>query len=77
MFVFCLVELWEMRSDDRTLWTPACLSCGWVGSDTHRRAAAVADGRRHEEGLRDPWQMAAGEHSGWDGDPRSRPDKQS
>ena len=62
-----LVELWEMRGDRRTIFTPACLNCGWVGSDTTRRAAAVADGRLHEDGGRHPWQLAPGERRTWDG----------
>lgn len=42
-----IVEIWEMRGDDGTLWTPACLSCGWVGTDGPRAAAVVA-AARHE-----------------------------
>jgi hypothetical protein len=67
------IELWEMIGDERTIFTAACLSCGWVGGDTRHRLDALVEGRRHEDGLREPWQMAPGEHSGWDGDPRSRP----
>ena len=74
MFVSHQVELWEMVGDGRTIFTPACLACGWIGGDTLHRRDADAEGRRHEEGKREPWQLAVGEHSEWDGDPRGRLD---
>ncbi|HTR74554.1 MAG TPA: hypothetical protein VMH33_04765 [Solirubrobacterales bacterium] len=36
-----------MQGEAGTLWTPACLSCGWVGTGGPRRAAE-AEGSRHE-----------------------------
>jgi hypothetical protein len=54
------------------MWSPACLSCGWYGSDG-TRFEAEEEVRMHERGERHPWQMAPGQKPGWEGDPRSRP----
>lgn len=34
-----IVEIWEMHGDSGKTWTPACLSCGWVGTGTSRLVA--------------------------------------
>jgi hypothetical protein len=39
-----VVEIWEMVGESRTLNTPACLICGWIGSDGSR-AEAEHEGR--------------------------------
>jgi hypothetical protein len=71
VFVAHLVELWEMKGEQRIVFTPACLNCGWIGSDTTRRTEALAEGRLHEEGRRHPWVIGPGERRTWDGEPGS------
>jgi len=29
----CIIEIWTMVGEQQTLYTPACLTCGWIGSD--------------------------------------------
>ena len=53
------VELWEMVGEKRTIFTPACLSCGWIGADGPR-LKAEEQGRRHEAGEVPPWIVAPG-----------------
>jgi hypothetical protein len=33
----------------------------------------MTEGRRHEQGVREPWVPALGEHRGWDGGPWTHP----
>jgi hypothetical protein len=60
------VEIWEMVGEKQTLYSPACLSCGWYGSDG-TRAEAEAEARMHERGKVQPWIMQAGQEAGWEG----------
>jgi hypothetical protein len=53
-----------MKGVRRTLWTPACLACGWQGGDG-TRVEAEAEARMHERGERMPWQRLPGEASEW------------
>jgi hypothetical protein len=62
--VSCLIEIWTMVGEQRTLYTPACLNCGWIGSDG-TMPEAEAEGAMHERGERRPWQMAPGQEPGW------------
>jgi hypothetical protein len=68
----CLVEIWTLVGEKQTLYTPSCLTCGWVGGDGSR-VEAEAEGRMHERGERQPWQIVPGQAAGWEGDQRSRP----
>jgi hypothetical protein len=63
--VSCLIEIWTMVGEQRTLYTPACLNCGWIGSDG-TMPEAEAEGAMHERGERRPWQMAPGQEPGWE-----------
>jgi hypothetical protein len=65
------IEIWTMVGERGTIYSPACLYCGWCGGDG-TRAEAKADARMHECGERQPWQMAPRQKPGWEGDPRSR-----
>lgn len=56
----CTVEIWERKGERETQYTPACLKCSWIGSDTSY-ADAVAEGEMHVRGERQPWQIAPGE----------------
>jgi hypothetical protein len=56
--VSCLIEIWTMVGEQRTLYTPACLNCGWIGSDG-TMPEAEDEGAMHERGERRPWQLAA------------------
>jgi hypothetical protein len=67
----CIVEFCEMRGDHRSMWTPSCLTCGWVGSD-NTRLEAEREGAMHERGEVQPWIAQPGQPR-WEGDPRSRP----
>lgn len=68
-----IVELWEMVGEARTVYTPACLVCGWIGGDGSR-AEAEREGRMHERGERQPWQLEPGTATAWrPGDPATRP----
>jgi hypothetical protein len=49
----CLFEIWTMVGEKETLYTPACLSCGWIGSDG-TMAEAEHEGGMHERGERHP-----------------------
>jgi hypothetical protein len=61
-----------MIGEDQIIYTPACLSCGWVGSDGGR-AEAETEGAMHERGERQPWQLAPGTPSPWrPADPATR-----
>jgi hypothetical protein len=55
-----------MVGEQRTIYTPACLSCGWIGSDG-TRLEAEREGEMHERGERQPWQMAPHQRPGWEG----------
>lgn len=44
-----IVEIWDMEGDGGTVWTPACLSCGWVGTGGPRPAAET-EAALHEAG---------------------------
>lgn len=67
-----VIEYWEMAGDRRTQWTPACLACGWIGSDG-TRAEAEEEAAMHERGERRPWQLERGEAEPWrPGDPTMR-----
>jgi hypothetical protein len=67
-----VIELWEMVGETRTLFTPACLNCGWVGSDG-TRGEAEEEGLMHERGERHPWQLRPGSATPWrPGDPTTR-----
>jgi hypothetical protein len=70
--VSCLIEIWTMVGEQQRLYTPACLSCGWIGSDG-TRVEAEREGGMHERGERQPWIMAPGQTPGWEGEPRTRP----
>jgi hypothetical protein len=59
-----VVEFWEMVGESRTAYTPACLNCGWIGSDGSR-VEAEAEGVMHERGERHPWQLGPGEIRPW------------
>jgi hypothetical protein len=61
-----------MRGEQLTIFTAACLSCGWVGDDG-TRAAAEHEIKMHERGERHPWHLAPGQVPGWEGEPRNRP----
>jgi hypothetical protein len=61
-----------MVGEQGTLYTPACLTCGWIGSDG-TMAEAEYEGGMHERGERQPWIMAPGQRVGWEGEPRSQP----
>ena len=61
-----------MVGEQGTLYTPACLFCGWIGSDG-TRPEAEAEGGMHERGERQPWIMAPGQTPAWESQPRSRP----
>jgi hypothetical protein len=68
------IEIWEMVGEKQTIYTAACLACGWIGEDEYTRSGAEADGRDHEAGIRPPWVIEPGRRpAGWEGDPRSRP----
>jgi hypothetical protein len=68
-----VVEIWEMVGAERTIYTAACLACGWIGVDEYTRLGAEADGRDHEAGIRPPWIWEPGQRpERRDGDPRSR-----
>jgi hypothetical protein len=56
--VSCLIEIWTMVGEQQTLYTPACLNCGWIGSDG-TMPEAEAEGAMHERGERRPWQLDA------------------
>jgi hypothetical protein len=58
------VEIWTMVGETQTLYTPSCLSCGWIGSDG-TRPEAEEEGRMHERGERHPWQIAPGPVVPW------------
>jgi hypothetical protein len=58
------MELWETIGEARTIYTPACLACGWIGSDG-TYAEAEAEGQMHERGERQPWQLPPGTPSPW------------
>ncbi len=60
----CLIEIWTMVGEQQTLYTPACPSCGWIGSDG-TMAEAEHEGSMHERGERHPWQLAPGEARTW------------
>jgi hypothetical protein len=60
-----------MVGERRTLYTPACLNCGWIGSDG-TMPEAEGEGAMHERGERRPWQMAPGQEPGWEAS-RDRP----
>jgi hypothetical protein len=71
MFVSAhIVELWEMVGDSRTIYTPACLNCGWIGGDGTRLEAETEAGM-HERGERQPWHLGPGSVEPWR--PESRP----
>jgi hypothetical protein len=59
-----IVEFWEMVGEQRTMVTPACLNCGWIGSDG-TRPGAEEEPRMHERDERNPWQLAPGEVRPW------------
>jgi hypothetical protein len=73
MFVLShVVELWEMVGETGTVYTPACLSCGWIGGDGPR-VEAEREGRMHERGERQPWRPEPGNAPDWrPGDPTMR-----
>lgn len=71
----CIIDYWETKGEKQTLYTPACLSCGWIGSDG-TMAEAEREGAMHARGEVHPWIMQPGQKPGWEGDPRSRhPDR--
>ncbi|HEX4307196.1 MAG TPA: hypothetical protein VHZ54_14265 [Solirubrobacterales bacterium] len=50
-----IIEIWEMVDDRRkTIYTAACLSCGWTGEATSSHPVAVRRGEEHEAGLGPP-----------------------
>lgn len=61
-----------MVGEQQTVYTPACLSCGWIGSDG-TRLDAEREGAMHERGERQPWQMAPHQRPGWESAPDGRP----
>ena len=66
MFVVaCIVEIWGMKGEKGSQWTPACLTCAWIGSDG-TRAEAETEARMHERGERQPWQLAPGTIRPWE-----------
>ena len=67
-----VIEYWPMVGERQTLWTPACLNCGWYGSDG-MRAEAEEEAAMHERGEVQPWIMQPGQKPAWEGDPRSSP----
>jgi hypothetical protein len=52
-----LVEIWEMRGPEGTVYAATCLSCGWYGGHRRRRGAATAEGDEHERGGPGDWQI--------------------
>jgi hypothetical protein len=50
-----------MVGEQRTMVTPACLNCGWIGSDG-TRPEAEAEGEMDERGERQPWVMTPGQN---------------
>jgi hypothetical protein len=71
-FVSCLIEIWAMVGEQQTLYTPVCLTCGWIGSDG-TMAEAEHEGGMHERGEVQPWIMAPGQKPEREGGPPSRP----
>ncbi|MBS1892118.1 MAG: hypothetical protein JST59_12545 [Actinobacteria bacterium] len=67
----CTIDFWERRGERQTVWTPHCLDCGWIGSDT-TMAEAEHEGEMHLRGEVQPWIMQPGMIPAWEGDPRSR-----
>lgn len=68
----CTTEIWERHGEKGTEYTPACLTCAWIGSDGTRRQA-VEEAGMHERGERHPWQLAPGEIRVWSPGDRAGP----